>query len=208
MNFLKKINKGLVLTIVALIILIVYLANIEGKRNAEKPNIETAIKEYIEIIDKYVVLPSEDQKLYETTFNQEELDKISEEYGKVIQSRVNAFEDEAKSKMVENNVVRDIQKSLLEMLLTENNDFQKGVLTSYNKELTRIKKYAFDEDQVVVTFDSKVEKETKYLEAGEEKTKKDTQNISEESITLKNEERKWKIVYADFQYGATTNMFF
>ena len=64
MKFLKKINKGLVLTILVLLGLIIYLINVEVTRNKEKPEIEKICKEYIDIIDEYLKMPEGADKLY------------------------------------------------------------------------------------------------------------------------------------------------
>lgn len=64
MKLLKKINKGVVLTVIVLLVLIIYIVTLEIKRNSEKPNIEEACKDYIELINKYAVLPENTQKLY------------------------------------------------------------------------------------------------------------------------------------------------
>ena len=40
MKFFKKFNKGLILTVIVITLLIVHLVNIEAKRSAEKPEIE------------------------------------------------------------------------------------------------------------------------------------------------------------------------
>lgn len=64
MKLLKKINKGLVLTVIVLLALIIYIVTVEISRNKEKPNIEAACKNYIETINKYAVLPEDAQKLY------------------------------------------------------------------------------------------------------------------------------------------------
>ena len=52
MKLLKKINKGLVLTVIVLVALIIYIVTVEISRSNEKPNIETACKDYIENIQK------------------------------------------------------------------------------------------------------------------------------------------------------------
>ena len=61
MRILKKINKGLILTIIVLVVLIIYLTNVEKQRGADKPAIQKACEEYIALTDKYVVLPEEMQ---------------------------------------------------------------------------------------------------------------------------------------------------
>ena len=61
MKFLKKINKGFILTIIVIVLLVIHLVNVEAKRSTEKPHIEKTAKEYIELVDKYAILPEEYQ---------------------------------------------------------------------------------------------------------------------------------------------------
>ena len=42
MKFLKKINKGLLLTIIVVAILIIYLTNLEKQRESDKTDIKNA----------------------------------------------------------------------------------------------------------------------------------------------------------------------
>lgn len=208
MKFLKKINKGLVLTIIVIVLLVIYLVNIEVKRSAEKPNIEKIAKEYIELVDKYAVLPEEYQKIYSKIKNDDEANEIDEKLDKAIEEQLSKFDEELKTKMVDNKTAKEQQKNIIESIISSNNDLKKNVMTKYDREIKKIKKYEFDEDQVTVTFDSNLENETKYMEGKKEKTKKNTQKFEDESITLKYENGTWKVVYADLriQPNATPEM--
>lgn len=89
MKLLKKINKGLVLTVIVLVALIIYIVTVEISRNNEKPNIETACKNYIETINKYSVYPEKLQKLYNKEEYSEEQKKATGEVLKREISRSN-----------------------------------------------------------------------------------------------------------------------
>ena len=89
MKLLKKINKGLVLTVIVLVALIIYIVTVEISRNNEKPNIETACKNYIETINKYSVYPEKLQKLYNKEEYSEEQKKAAGEVLKREISRSN-----------------------------------------------------------------------------------------------------------------------
>lgn len=208
MKFLKKINKGLILTIIVIVLLVIYLVNIEVKRSAEKPNIEKIAKEYVELVDKYAVLPEEYQKIYSKIKNDDEANEIDEKLDKAIEEQLSKFDEELKTKMVDNKTAKEQQKNIIESIISSNNDLKKNVMTKYDREIKKIKKYEFDEDQVTVTFDSNLENETKYMEGKKEKTKKNTQKFEDESITLKYENGTWKVVYADLriQPNATPEM--
>ncbi len=86
MKIFKKINKGLVLTVIVLTILVVYLICVEVKRNNEKPNIESACKDYIETINEFAVIPKDYQKIYTlaNTGGIENFEKIKDNVNKSI----------------------------------------------------------------------------------------------------------------------------
>jgi len=202
MKFLRKINKGLVLTIIVLLILSIYLINVETKRNKEKPEIEKVCSDYIELINKYATIPQETQKIYaEVQSANGETEKVKEDLKKSIETNMNKFEEELKTKMIDSDIAVSMQKEVLEKYLEGNNDPFSTIITKFDKEITKIRKFEFDENQVTVTFDAKIDLETKYLGNDlEETTKKDTYTTSFETITLKKVDNNWKVVYADLIY--------
>lgn len=206
MKYLKKINKGLALTVIVLLVLVIYLVAVEAKRNKEKPRIEEACKSYIELMNKYAVAPESSQKLYKLgTTSVEDAEKIKNETEKAINNRTSELETELKTKMINNDLAVKMQADRLKDYLEESYNPFSEVCSSYNKEITKIKKFSFDEDQVTVTFTSKTEQETKYLdeesEENKELRKKEDFNSSDETITLQNIDGTWKVVYADLWYS-------
>jgi len=51
---MKRINKGLILTIIVVAILTIYIINLEKRRNAEKVNINQACEQFINFVDGYL----------------------------------------------------------------------------------------------------------------------------------------------------------
>lgn len=207
MKILKKINKGLVLTIIVIVVLSIYLISVEMKRNAEKSKIEQTCKEYISMLETYLKTPVDLDKLYTGEEIESNKNEIKEKAEKVIAKQVTSLEQDLKQIMIDNDKAIDIQKKTIESYLQELYNNPSQVIESYNKEITQITKYKFEDDQVIVTFNTKTEKETKYLSQDEqtgeykEETRKDTEKFNNETITLKQDKDKWKVVYSDMQYS-------
>lgn len=206
MKLLKKMNKGLILTIIVLVLLIIYLVQIEVRRNAEKPQIEKMCEEYIALINKYVAMPEDNQKLYQNIqLKEEEKMRAKENASYAIKNNMQELEKELEEKMIDNSTAISMQKKAIEEFVEDSNDIFTSVITKVNKEITKIKKMVFDKDQVTVVFSTNTELETKYLEQetleeNKELTKKDSFEMIEESITLQRVDGSWKVVYADLDY--------
>ena len=65
MKFIKKLNIGLVLAIIAILAVIIYSVNIENERKASKQEIKKSCEEFISITDKYYTLPENYQTIGE-----------------------------------------------------------------------------------------------------------------------------------------------
>lgn len=200
MRILKKINKGVVLTCIVLIILIVYLFNIEIKRNNDKPEIERACRDYIELINKYAVTPESASKVYAIEgFSEEEQKAKKDLLDSAISSNMSAFELGLKDKMIDNELAIRMQKDRVENFVQYNSNAFVSTLTEFNKEIIKVKKFSFDENQVIVTLNTKTETETKYLDSlsGNKEVSKKNDQVAEESMTLQKVNGIWKVVYAD-----------
>ncbi len=192
MKLLKKINLGLILTIIVVLAVAIYSINVELKRNKEKDTIKTVCEDFIKTTSDYVSLPEEYQSL---------TNKISEEdFNKYI----NEMKDKLKEKMIDNNDAIDIQATILQTELEEQLASQ-NIVTNFERKITKISSYTFDGNQVTVSFKSKVEKDIKYIENGsetqEEKTKNDSFDTVTETIILQKVDNVWKIVYSDLEYS-------
>lgn len=203
MRYLKKINKGLALTTIVLLILVIYLVAVEVGRNADKPDIEKACKEYVALLDKYAIMPENMQKLYGAE-NMENQENINAEVTKAIDSQMANLENELKDKMIENDIAIKMQKDTVSRYVKDANDVFQSIITSYNREIIKIRKFVFDEDQVTVTLDTNITQDTKYLDNTEEGTKelskKHDFKTQEDTITLKKVNGTWKVVYANLTY--------
>ncbi len=193
MKVLKKINKGLILTILVLLILFLYLFNLEAKRNEMKPQIEEAINTYLDLIDKYAVLPTDLQNALNNAENLE----TNEEVSKKVEEYLGKFEEELKGIMIDNQTAIDIQKNALEDCIYEN---YKYTFTKYETKIDKIDKYVFDDDQVTVSFEVEIEVEYKYISEGEEKTRKDSYTLEYMTITFNLVNDEWKLVYSNVEY--------
>ena len=189
MKISRKINKGLVLTLIVLVILITYLIIQEIERGKEKESIIKSCEEYIDFIDKYSVFP-ENYQTVKTTITEEELKKYIE-----------TFKQECKQFTISNESVIDIQAKVISSNLeyTELSDF--SITTKFDRKIKKIKSYEFDGNQVTVTLENDVKKEVKSNDAvtGEEVTNSNEFTATEDTITLQKEDGKWKIVYANLQ---------
>ena len=164
MKVLRKVNKGLILTIIVLIILSIYLIGVEANRNKEKADIEKICKEYVELTNKYAVMPEENQKIYNNSqITAGEAEKKKEDLKKEINTQMNKFAEELKNKMIDNETAINMQKEIIGDFLENSNDIFSSAIVKYNREITKIRKFDFDSDQVTVAFDTKIDVETKYL---------------------------------------------
>lgn len=195
MKIWKKINKGFLLTLIVLLALIIYLVGVEEQRKEDKTNIQKATEEFIEFTDKYTVLPEEMQTLTE---------KISKE-------KVEKYETEMKTKledlMISNEEAVKIQNQILVSNL-ENGYSQGEIKSKQERKITKITSYEFDGDQVTVTFNSKLETNTKYLnEEKEEQERKKSLDIIGEEVVLQKVDGEWKIVYSNLRYENYSNYY-
>ena len=184
MKILKKINKGLILTIIVLVALTIYLVGVEKQRKADKADIQKACEEFISFTDKYLVLPKEIQALTEP----------------IPESKIKEYETEMKTElenlMISNEEAVKIQNKFLIANL-ESGYTSEEIRNKYERKIIKISNYEFEGDQVTVTFRSKVETSTKYLnEENEEQeenlpkielNKKEIKSQKEQSINELNE---------------------
>ena len=189
MKILRKINKGLVLTLIILVVLITYLIIQEIERGKEKENIVKSCEEFIDFVDKYNDLP-ENYQTIKNTITEEELKKYIE-----------TFKQEFKQLAISNENVIDIQAKVISSNLknTELSDF--SITTKFDRKIKKIKRYEFDGNQVTVTLENDVKKEVKSNDAvtREEVTNSNEFTATDDTITLQKEDEKWKIVYANLQ---------
>lgn len=186
MKILRKINKGLILTIIVLLALTVYLANVEKQRKEDKEDIKKACEEFISFTDKYSVLPEDMQKLTEQV-----LESKIEEYKKEMKIELEKL-------MIDNEEAVKLQYQNLEFCLDEGYRNPEGIRSKLERKITKISNYEFEGNQVTVTFKAKVKTTTKNL--NEEQESQNSFDTDGDEILLQKVDGKWKIVYSNLQY--------
>lgn len=188
MKILRKINKGLILTIIVLLALTVYLVKQEKQRNEDKPDIQKACGEFIDFINKYSVLPENLQKLTEKI----DLTKV-EEYKKEMKTELAKL-------MVENEEIVNLQYQNLETTLDESYNVPGNITTKVERKIIKITKYEFEGEQVTVTFKSNIKTISQYLnEQNKVQETQDSMETDGDEICLQKVDGKWKIIYSNFE---------
>ena len=194
MKVLKKINKGVLLSILVLIILITYIIIVEVRRIGEKDQIKEVCTKYIEFENKYSVMPNEYWS------NKESINK--DDYKKEM---ANAL----KEIMIDNEKIYNQQKNIVEDKLEESL-LDYNILVKKESKKLNFKSFNFDSDQVEVVIENVLEKETKIIPMDEpininEAVSDNKSEKYDDIITLKRENGVWKVVFADIESTLSEN---
>ena len=201
MKFFKKINIGLVLTIIVLLAVVIYSINVENNRKNSKEDIKKACENFIEISNKYSILPTEYQVIGE---DGKKVDLSA--YYSEIKNELNKITTNESATNIQKNIISDN----LESQLLNTSSF----ITEFNKKIVKITSYSFDGNQVSVTFNTKTTVKQKYQdinsETGEpiEKVKESSFDNEDESITLERKDGNWKIVCGNLSYSADNSLMY
>ena len=192
MKVLKKINKGLILTIIVLAALLIYISGVEKQRNADKPDIRKACEDFILLTDKYVVLPEDMQK-----------SEVSEEK---VNEYVNQMKSDVEKVMISNTEAVKIQKQVIENNLRDSYNAL-DVRSKVSRKIKKINGYEFDGNQVTVKLKDQVEIVTKVFDEIESTKETETFEASSDEIILQKVDGKWKIVYSNLQFDGSNRYY-
>lgn len=192
MKVLKKINKGLILTIIVLAALLIYISGVEKQRNADKPDIRKACEDFILLTDKYVVLPEDMQK-----------SEVSEEK---VNEYVNQMKSDVEKVMISNTEAVKIQKQVIEKNLRNGYDAL-DVRIKMSRKIKKINGYEFDGNQVTVKLKDQVEIVTKVFDEIDSTKETETFDASNDEIILQKIDGKWKIVYSNLQFDGSNRYY-
>ncbi len=195
MKVLKKINKGLILTILVLIVLVIYFSNLEKQRASDKTDIKKVCESFIELTDKYSVLPEELQTLK----------------GEVPEDKVKEYTNQMKKDlteiMIDNQESVNIQQKILEESLR--NGYSEGqVRTNWSRKIQKVSSYQFEKNQVTVSLKDNIEETIKTSDGSEEYNKNNEFEASKDEIVLQKVNGKWKVVYANLLFDDNTSYYY
>lgn len=200
MKFIKKINIGLVIAIIAIIAVVIYCVKTESSRNNSKEDIKKVCEEFIDITDKYSILPEQYQVVGSSGSNIDLSNYYSEMKSEL-------------QKYTTTEQTANIQKLILSEVVDNQLLNTTSIITEFDRKIVKISSYVFDGNQVTVTFKSKVSVKQKYqdmnMETGEvaEKVKDSSFDSDSESITLEKKDGKWKIVSANLNYNSNSSAY-
>lgn len=192
MKVLKKINKGLILTIIVLAALLIYISGVEKQRNADKPDIRNACEEFIALTDKYVVLPEDMQK-----------SEVSEEK---VNEYVNQMKNDVEKVMISNTEAVKIQEQVIENNLRDSYNAL-DVRSKISRKIKKINGYEFDGNQVTVKLNNQVEIVTKVFDEIDSTKETETFDASNDEIILQKIDGKWKIVNSNLQFDGSNRYY-
>ena len=198
MKILKKINKGLILTIIVLVALITYLTNVEKQRESDKQDIRKVCEEYIALTDKYVVLP-EDMQTFTGKISKENEERLKKQ-----------LREELEKQMINNEEAIEIQNGYLFDELKNGYRTENEVRTKNKRTITKISSYEFDGDQVTVTLRTTIETTYKYIEeiTGTEKERQNTVSSTNDEIILQKVDGQWKVAYSNMRFDNSNNIYY
>lgn len=185
MKKLRKINKGLILTIIVVIVLVTYLIGVEKQRESDKEKIKIACEEFLKLRDKYTVLPETEQILTKPISEQ-----VKEQAQKELRQAL-------EKQMVDNNEAIKIQYDYLTSVLQKGYGSE-NIKSKCKRTIDKITEYEFDGNQVTVRFNSTEELTYKYIdqETGKDMESQEKNQYVGDEIILQNVDKQWKIVYS------------
>ena len=103
---MKKINKGLILTIIVIAILVGYIINLEKHRNAEKVNINQSCEQFIDFVDEYL----------ETGKGLENLNDLMVPNNEAVKMQEKFLKTTAKKLQSEDLTITNIEKEIIRII--------------------------------------------------------------------------------------------
>jgi len=187
-KFLRKLNRGAIVTAVVLLAVAVYLAALNIVQQKDQEDIKTTCEAFLLADADWRVLPV-DYENGKTRLPEDQLNQFL----------ADMKSDKAKY-YVANQAALDNDLIYLNESLTSQNEGMTALTTSFENRILTFSSISFDGDSVYVTVDTQVAIESLNFAAGE--TAPVRQSVSSsDSITLQKEDGIWKIVYAYINTG-------
>jgi hypothetical protein len=191
MKFLSKINRGLILTVLIIVAIVIYLVAQSISESKVTPKIKEVCQQYINTAINYSQLPEKYRKT-DPEMPKAELDKYIENMTSDLKAFYTNNEQTYKS------IVQRYKEDL------ENQAKGIGVVYSYKKDIKDYEDIIFDGNTVTVTIDTNsVLDGPNNLMPGAPREKVSAQTV--DTITLQKTDGEWKVIYAFLQQPVKTS---
>ena len=189
----KKFNRGVIITVIAVLCLSAYLIGLDITQNAEKPAIQKVVESYINTYVSYNMLP-QSYRIATPNIPQAEMDSYVAKMESDIKNYFAADDNSYK-------FMTDMLKSNLESQKTETT-----VIYSFDKTISKYTKFSFDKSAVTVT----VETNSSY--DGPDKNNSNSGRlklnaVTTDTIVLKKVNGEWKVVYSNINIPSQKESF-
>lgn len=185
MKFFSKINRGLILTSLVLVAVVIYLVTQSISQGEVKPIIKDVCEKYISTAVSYKELP-EKYKKENPEIPKADLDKYIEEMTKDL--KVFYTDNEKTYKYAIDKSKDDLERQANGL----------GTVFNYEKSIVEYKDFVFDGNTVTVTIlTNAVIDGPNIFEPGMPRENFAAQTT--DTITLQKVDEEWKIIYADLQ---------
>lgn len=169
---MKKINLGLVLTLLTLICLTMFVISEEKSKAEDIANVEEICKEYFNVYNKYSMLEKDDRNM----------DK------EMNTDRYNTYLSEMKqdlSKYISDEKLDEVYEQYKKRL--DQQFYRKYVMKEYNKEFIEIKDYNFNDSYITVVLDVNItmDRDARIVSIFNEETNRHEGTITNVSATQK-----------------------
>jgi hypothetical protein len=189
----KKFNRGVIITVIAVLCVSAYLIGLDITQNAEKPAIQKVVESYINTYVSYNMLP-QSYRIATPNIPQAEMDSYVAKMESDVKSYFAADDNSYK-------FMTDMLKSNLESQKTETT-----VIYSFDKTISKYTKFSFDKSTVTVT----VETNSSY--DGPDKNNSNSGRlklnaVTTDTIVLKKVNGEWKVVYSNINIPSQKESF-
>lgn len=184
MNYFRKINRGVILTTLIALTVVIYLVALTINHNAEKPKIEELCTKYIQTEISYRMLPKK-YRIDNPQIPKDELDKY-----------IADMTNDIKAYYSDNT---ETSKFLIDTLKTNIENQSKGskIIYDYKKDNLEFKDFTFKNDSVTIRMSS--------LSSIDDQNSTSNKISTDDFITLEKIDGEWKVVYSNINFPMNNN---
>jgi hypothetical protein len=187
LKFFAKLNRGVLLSAAVVIAAAVYLIVLEASHSAAKPEIQRVCRSYTTTVAQYMLLPQK-YRLQKPNIPKSELTSYESSASDAVKSYYAAG-------ALARYDINLIKKSL------DSQAAGSGTVYTYSRKIKKFNTMTFDGDTVTVSFTSELKYDGPLNSAV---TRSSVTKNTNDTMTLKNENGKWRVVYSSLQQPETT----
>lgn len=193
-QFLRKENRGVIVSAVVLLAVVIYLVTLSIMQQRDKQDIKAVCESFVQEDALWRVLPV-DYEGGAVRISDEEMDQFQSD-----------LTDALSTYFIENDAAIDNSLSILYTQLENQNDGFEPLATGFDSAIVKYTDFSFDGSNVKVTFDMQIAVESVYPSDGNSTPSRTSTKVSNQ-ITLQKVDGEWKIVYVYISKENTGGMY-